>query len=275
MITWPTKKLGAYVLVIVLGTAAVVSIFGFPEYLNQLNLLILTITLIVLIWYAYDTHRIADQSVEANLRPVILRSGWIPKWEDVKFSIKHGQLEGQPLQFTILKNISKDISGYIVLNNKKYKLLFANEISQVNDKDPSVVISDLEKKVMLYLYEIYKRTKSNSRWKILDAYRELGIKDGNYLGVLNNSKYIKTTGEEFQLTDEGIRLMDTEKIKAFEFLPKWGWMMANTTIYAIYTDTGLENIKAENGITLFYKDIEGNKYYTKENQFFSQSSGKL
>lgn len=271
---WPTKKLGIWITLTIVLIVAVFIIIC-PLYKDWFNTIVISLTLVVLIWYAYDTHRIANQSVEANLRPVILRSGWISKWEDIKFRIENGQLNGEPLQFTILKNIAKDISGYIVLNNKKYELLFANEISQINDKESSILISDLEKKIMLHLYEVYDRTKSNPRWKILDAYRDLGIKEGNYVGILNNSKYIKTDGEYFQLTDEGIRLMDTEKPKAFAFLPKWGWMKANTIIYAIYIDLEFEAIKGENSIYLSYKDIEGNKYFTKENQIFSQSSGKL
>ncbi len=246
-----------------------------PLYKDWFNTIVLSLTLVVLIWYAYDTHRIANQSVEANLRSVILRSGWISKWEDIKFRIENGQLNGEPLQFTILKNIAKDITGYIVLNNKKYELLFANEISQINDKESSILISDLEKKIMLHLYEVYDRIKSNPRWKILDAYRDLGIKEDNYVGMLNNSKYIKTDGEYFQLTDEGIRLMDTEKPKAFAFLPKWGWMKPDTLLYAIFNPKKFEKSSEDNCIYITYRDIGGNSYFTRENKDFSQTSGKL
>lgn len=128
---------------------------------------------------------------------------------------------------------------------------------------------------MLHLYEEYERTKINPRWRILDAYRELGIKEGSYAGILNSSKYIKTTGEEFQLADEGIRLMDNEKPKAFQFLPSWGWMKANTIINAIYQESEFEMTREENSIYLSYQDIGDNKYFTKENKNFSQNSGKL
>jgi len=273
--TLPTKKIGVYGLIIIIGTVVVASILGLPQYGNQINLLEILVTFLVLIWYAYDTHRIADQTVAANLRPVILRSGWISKWEDIKFSVKNGQLEGTPLQFTILKNIAKDINGHIIIDKKKYKLLFANEISQVNEKDSSVLISDLEKRIMLHLYEVYERTKTNPRWKILDAYRSLDIKEGSYVGTLNSSKYIQTTGEEFQLTDEGIRVMDTEKPKAFQFSLNWGWMKANTIINAIYQESEFEMTEEKNSIYLTYQDIENNKYFTKEDKNFSQNSGKL
>lgn len=275
MNSWPTKKLGTFILVVIFGTITVVGVFEFPDLSNQFNVLALILTLGVLLWYAYDTHRIADQSVEANLRPIILRSGWISKWEDVRFSIKSGQLEGAPLQFTILKNIAKDISGYIIIDKKKYKLLFANEISQVNEKKSSVLLSDLEKRIMPHLYEEYERTKINPRWRISDAYRELGVKEDSYVGTLNSSKYIQINGEEFQLTNEGIRLMDTEKPKAFQFLPNWGWMKANTMINAIYLESEFEITKEENSVYLLHQDIEGNKYFTQEDKNFSQNSSKL
>ncbi len=60
---WPTIKLGTYVVAITLGVTVVVSIFEFSAYSSQLNLLALVATFVVLIWYTYDTHRIANESV--------------------------------------------------------------------------------------------------------------------------------------------------------------------------------------------------------------------
>lgn len=272
---------GIFVLFI-LGLFIIFYLGGDADLSNRISNTVLWFTAIAILQYTKETYwlkQISQKQLkhqrESSLRPVILRSGWISKWEDIKFSIKNGQLEGTPLQFTILKNIAKDISGYIIIGKKKYKLLFANEISQVNEKDSSVLLSDLEKRIMLHLYEEYERTKINPRRIILDAYRELGIKEGSYVGTLNSNKYIKTTGEEFQLTDEGIRLMDTEKPKAFQFLPNWGWMKANTIINAIYQESEFETTEEENSIYLTYQDIGDNKYFTKENKNFSQNSGKL
>lgn len=109
-----------------------------PEKLPLLNFLILGLTLVVLIGYAYDTHRIADQTLEANLRPVVLQSGYIPSWSSIQFTAPSSTIiNGQPIQFAVLKNIAKDINGYIVLNNRKYTLLFGSPISQI----PNTVIS--------------------------------------------------------------------------------------------------------------------------------------
>ncbi|TSA44813.1 hypothetical protein D4R52_03625 [bacterium] len=266
----------------ILGLFTIFYLGGDVDLPNRISNIVLWFTAIAILQYTKETYwlkQISQKQLryqrESNLRPVILRSGWLKKWEDIKFSIKDGQLEGVPLQFAILKNIAKDIRGHIVIGKNKYELLFANEISQINVKDSTVSVSDLEKKIMLYLYEVYYRTKSNSRWKISDAYRELGVKEGTYVGVLNDSKYIKTSGEEFQLTDEGIRLMDTEKPKAFQFLPVWGWMKADTIINAIYQESKFEMTNEENSIYLTYQDIGNNKYFTRENTDFSQSSGKL
>lgn len=194
------KKIGKGISVIIMVTVIAVCVFKFPQYSAQCNLMVLASTFLVLVLYTYDTHRIANQTVEANLRPVILRSGWISCWEDIKFSFNDEKLEGTPLQFTILKNIATDISGYIVINGGKYKLLFANEISQI---------------------------------------------------------------------------MDNGKFKSFQFLPIWGWMKAGTVIYSIYDVLKFDVTQEENSINLFYKDIEGNEYFTKENNNFSQSSGIL
>lgn len=203
---WQTKKLGIDCLIVVLSTIVIVGIFGFPQFSTQLNLLALLVTLVVLIWYAYDTHRIADQTVEANLRPLILRSGFIESWENIRFSTETGILEGKPIEFSILKNIAKDISGYIVISKKKYQLLFANHISR---------------------------------------------------------------------KDDGIRLVDSYKPIEYRFEPNWGWMNAGTMISAIFESSKYEEINEDNQIYLIYSDMEGNKYFTRENKNFSQDSGKF
>ena len=94
-----------------------------------LNLIILAATLAVLIFYARDTNRIANQTQEANLRPVILRAGYIPDWDSLKL-FDQNQLE-QPtiIVFHNLKNIAADTTGYVVINKNKYQLLFGNEIT--------------------------------------------------------------------------------------------------------------------------------------------------
>ncbi len=270
--SWQTKKLKIYISLVVFGIIMVIGIFGFPQFSTQVNLLALTATLIVLIRYTYDTHRIANQTIEASIRPLILRNGFIESWNDVKFSIKNGVLESKPLEFSILKNIAKDISGDIIINNKKYKLLFANNISS---KDPKENLSKLENKILLYLYKNYKTENKNLPLKITEVYKIFGIKDGEYAGTINSSRYIKTEGEYFLLTDDGIRLMDSDKPTEYRFEPNWGWMNKWTSINAIFKSEEYEKSDEDNQIYLIYSDMEGNKYFTKENKNFSQDSGKL
>lgn len=74
MQTWPTKKLGIYSLIITLGVVVVVSIFEFPDLSSQFNVLALILTLGVLLWYAHDTNRIANEAVsqtELEMRPIM------------------------------------------------------------------------------------------------------------------------------------------------------------------------------------------------------------
>ena len=60
--TCPTKKLTLYVLVIIVGTIFVVALFELPNYSGQLGTLVLALTLGVLVWYAHDTNRIANET---------------------------------------------------------------------------------------------------------------------------------------------------------------------------------------------------------------------
>jgi len=273
---WPTEKselirliIEFFVLTLLLLILAVIL---FPDAISAINLVVLTATLIVLVWYAYDTHRIANQTIEGNLRPLILRSGFIESWGNIKYSIKNGVLEGKPLEFSILKNIAKDISGYIIINKRKYQLLFANYIS---GKDVKNELSDTEKNVLMYLYDRYKDGKKNLPQKIITVYKSLGIKNGEYVGTVANSRYIETRGEDFLLTNDGIRLMDSDKPIEYRFEHNWGWMNAGTVINAIFTNDKYEESKEENQIYLTYSDMGGNRYFTRENINFSQDSGKL
>lgn len=156
--------------------------------------IVLVITLIVLIIYTNETHKLSVQARDANLRPVILRSGYLINW-DIKYIFEDNILkEGTPIQFQILKNIATSISGYIVINNKKYLLNFGNKISEIK-KDSIICIKN------------------------------------------------------------------------------WGWMKPETDIFAIYFGEG-EPVKDKNKICIQYRDIEGSRYYTLEDENFIQKSYK-
>lgn len=114
------------------------------------NLLVLTITLVVLIDYARDTNRIANQTQEANLRPVILRGGYISEWH--KLTPFRQSQSGAPtiIIFNNLKNIATDIKGWIIIDSYRYQLHFANEVTKV---ETSVIASETsEAQVIRYGY---------------------------------------------------------------------------------------------------------------------------
>lgn len=170
--------------------------------LEIINLVVLISTLVVLICYAIDTHRIANQTVENSIRPVILRGGHIESWKNIKLLKMediHAIVE-KPITFRVLKNIAKDIEGEIIIEKKKYKLLFGNDVTK-------------------------------------------------------------------------IEIVEDNKMKVW-FLPKWGWMDVNSSIFAVPDPRSAKDTERNNGIMLIYRDIQNNAYYTRENENFIQSSGK-
>ena len=81
------------------------------------------------------------------------------------------------------------------------------EIQKISHAD---TVSDLERHVLEKLYAEYKKSGKLYCWKITEAYRELGIADGTYVGMLNDSRYIELHGECLKLTTAGIRYMDSQ-----------------------------------------------------------------
>lgn len=93
----------------------------------------------------------------------------------------------------------------------KYNLGKISEISFLAINQDSST-SNLEKRVLEKLYSDYKRTGQKTKWKATDAFQELGIKDGQDVSTLHDSKFIKIelygTHECLVITSEGIRYMD-------------------------------------------------------------------
>lgn len=69
-------------------------------------------------------------------------------------------------------------------------------------------LSDLEWRVLKYLYLEHRASRRMPRWNIQAAYKELGVREGSYVGVLTDSSFVKLEGEELMLTNAGIRYMD-------------------------------------------------------------------
>jgi hypothetical protein len=171
------------------------------------SFVVLSLTLVVLLVYTIDTHRIAEQTVEANLRPIILRNGWIIDWKvasledmnDVKVSLPHF------LEFINEKNIAQEIRGFIIINGKKHDLLFSN----------------------------------NTPLTLMDFVGD-SVKPDLVIG----------------------------------FAPVWGWLPKGGKLHATFSNEKFTETTDSNQIYLKYKDIEGNPYYTKEDNNFLQISAK-
>ena len=101
------------------------------HYNLDLSDFVLIITAAFILSYTFETKKIREQTKEMQLRPIILRSGWISSWQDIKFQ-SNGQknISGKPIEFDIMENIATDLNGYIVIDGKKYKLMFGNHISK-------------------------------------------------------------------------------------------------------------------------------------------------
>jgi len=80
------------------------------------------------------------------------------------------------------------------------------EIQKIQHAD---MVSELEQRVLDKLYAEYRNSGKLYCWKITEAYKELGIADGTYVGTLHDSRYIVIDGECLKLTTVGIRYMDS------------------------------------------------------------------
>ena len=74
--------------------------------------------------------------------------------------------------------------------------------------------SRLEQSVLDFLYSEYKKTGKRTKWKAVDAFKELGIAGGQDLSTLHGSKFINIeldgTHECFVIKPEGIRFMENQ-----------------------------------------------------------------
>lgn len=102
----------------------------------QIGDFILFVTAAFLVATTYETRKMRIQTRQSELRPVILRHGYISDWNEIKFTFNKDKqfFEGKPLEFKVVKGIATDIFGYIILNKKKYPLLFGSEISRTSDE---------------------------------------------------------------------------------------------------------------------------------------------
>jgi hypothetical protein len=94
--------------------------------MTWLPIILSGLALFVSILGYWDTHRVANHTLDSSLRPVILAGGYLD-WTEINFiKASDGSISGTPLAFSITGNIAQDIEGYIVKDGKKYELLFGN-----------------------------------------------------------------------------------------------------------------------------------------------------
>lgn len=97
--------------------------------LGILNFLVLTATLIILFIYTIYTRQIAKQTISANLVPLLLRVGKVD-FNTIEGTIGKTSTNFEKfIRFVNNKNIALDIQGYIIVNQKKYKLYFGNSLT--------------------------------------------------------------------------------------------------------------------------------------------------
>jgi len=115
------------------------------------------------------------------------------------------------------------------LNNKRYKTVgYIDQepradgnynLGKIKDItflhiDNTQNMSTIESKILEKLYKHYKETGEKTKWKAVDAYQELNIKNGQDISPLHDSKFVEIvldgTHECFMITTEGIRYMDNQ-----------------------------------------------------------------
>ncbi len=163
----------------------------FPSKHELISLIITTITLVFLGIYTYDTRRLANHSEKVAIRPLVLRTG-ILNWKINSMQMISNK-NGFNLVFINVKNIALDVKGNIVVDKKKYQLLFGNEIS-VSDIN---IISYQENNAKLAAVGIFERwgwlPENGSVWATFDE-TKFEIVSGNNEIVIS---YLDIEGNEF------------------------------------------------------------------------------
>jgi len=70
-------------------------------------------------------------------------------------------------------------------------------------------ISDLEIRILKELYLAFKETKKYPRLPLRGVHEKLGISDGDYIGTVNDSKFLRIDSNDYVIKEAGIRFMDS------------------------------------------------------------------
>lgn len=125
------KKDGLLIVVIIFIILGIVFLdFRFPKFHNNFDLLVTSLTLLFLFVYTYDTRRLVNLSEREAIRPILLRSGY-HEWDFNSLEKINGHSGAKPnLKFEVLKSVALDISGFLIMDKKKYRLHFGNEVAK-------------------------------------------------------------------------------------------------------------------------------------------------
>lgn len=127
-------------------------------------------------------------------RPVILRDGFINKdWS----GLENGLNQGKPFLFTVQKNIATDVHGHLILNGKRYDLLFAIGQDSGNSKILCPSSPDLKTlswiKTGGYLCAVYDQinpVKTTSPNEVYIEYKDIS---GNSYYTRENDHFLITS----------------------------------------------------------------------------------
>lgn len=194
------------------------NILGISITGQEFNTTISTLGFVVLVWYAIDTNRIANQTAAANLRPIILRNGYLESWDIKPIETRSPKF----IEFINHRNIAHDISGFLVLNNKKYPLLFWNETT-VEEKDEGFAkLSVLKKWGWLPPGAAVKALYSTEKWVETTMSNQIYLeyKDtvGNPYYTLENSEFTQTSNRS---KASSLTLVVYFLNKIYNLLPKY------------------------------------------------------
>lgn len=166
------------------------------------TLFILTLTLFFLTISTFDGRRIANQTVESAIRPIILRSGQMVGWNIVSLEDITSTKNFSPtLEFTNQKNIATDITGYVVLSNKRYPLVFHGDVRgsvTENGKNKTVIFNDKwawlpQGGVLLAAYKSGEFVETKEKNQIHLSYKDV---EGNKYFSNEDYLFSPTSGKE-------------------------------------------------------------------------------
>ncbi|MEA3464236.1 MAG: hypothetical protein U9R14_04160 [Patescibacteria group bacterium] len=132
---------GVFILFIV-GLIGIIYFGRNTKIADKISIIVLWFTAIAVMQYTKETYWLKqinrkqlEHQREISLRPVILRSGHIESFDNIQGKIVHIKdkkiLDNKSLEFTVFRNIAKDIKGYVVINVYKHPLHFLSDITQV------------------------------------------------------------------------------------------------------------------------------------------------